>query len=429
MREIKDSIYQVGPIRVHTIPTKKFKTNTLVLYMRAPLEEETVTKRAILPHILQSATTNLRSRKEIRERLAKLYGANFSVDVLKKGENHVLTFQIDVANEKYLKDSEPLFSEAVQLLSQVVLQPLTEDGAFAKKIVEAEKRSLKQRIQSIYDDKIRYANSRIVQEMCKDEPYGILVYGREEAIDELTSFQLFEYYKQALASDEIDLYLIGDFEEQTVIEQINEHFQFPGTNRKITHETASVLPNEVKEHVVFEEQDINQGKLHIGYRAFTTFADEDYYALQVFNGIFGGFSHSKLFMNVREKNSLAYYVASRYESHKGLIMIMAGIEFDKYEQALQIIHAQMDEMKAGQFDDEAISQTKEMLKNQLLETVDTARGTVELLYHNVISDHKRLLTEWIEGIEKVTHEDIVAVANKIKLDTIYFLKGKEGEVE
>ena len=427
MREIKDSNHDVGAIRVHTIPTKKFKTNTLVLYMRAPLEEATVTKRAILPQILQSATMKLRSRKEIRERLAELYGANFFVDVLKKGENHVLTFQMDIANEKYLKDSEPLFVEALELLSQVITQPLTEGEGFAEKIVEAEKRSLKQKIQSIYDDKMRYANSRIVEEMCTDEPYGILVYGKEEAIDTLTPQQLFTYYQQVLSNDEIDLYLIGDFEETEAMRQISEHFQIPGTARKLTHETASVIPTEVKERVVFEEQDIQQGKLHIGYRTFTTYADDDYYALQVLNGIFGGFSHSKLFMNVREKNSLAYYVASRYESHKGLIMIMAGIEFDKYEQALEIIKVQMDEMKAGQFDDKLISQTKEMLKNQLLETVDTARGTIELLYHNVISDHHRSLTEWIEGIEKVTHDDIVAVASKVQLDTIYFLKDKDGE--
>ncbi len=147
--------------------------------------------------------------------------------------------------------------------------------------------------------------------------------------------------------------------------------------------------------------------------------------MQVCNGLFGGFSHSKLFINVREKESLAYYAASRLESHKGVMMVMSGIEFNKYERAVEIIKEQFQAMKKGDFTDQEVEQTKAMIKNQILETADVARGFVELAYHQVVSGYKRTMEEWLNQVDAVTKEDLIRVANKVKLDTIYFLKGKE----
>src|SRR5690606_14795025 len=116
---------------------------------------------------------------------------------------------------------------------------------------------------------------------------------------------------------------------------------------------------------------------------------------QVLNGIYGGFAHSKLFLNVREKASLAYYAASRLESHKGLMMVMSGIDDKNYAQAVSIINEQMDAVKKGDFTDQEISQTKAVIKNQLLETIDSARGIIEVLYHNVVSNQQITLDDWL----------------------------------
>ncbi len=146
-------------------------------------------------------------------------------------------------------------------------------------------------------------------------------------------------------------------------------------------------------------------------------------------GFLGGFSHSKLFINVREKASLAYYAASRLESHKGLLMVMSGIEAKNYDQATTIIREQMDAMKKGDFTDQEIEQTKAVINNQLLETTDTSRGLVEILYHNVIANQNFTVDDWIQGINKISKQDIIEVAKKIELDTIYFLTGLEGNGE
>jgi predicted Zn-dependent peptidase len=163
----------------------------------------------------------------------------------------------------------------------------------------------------------------------------------------------------------------------------------------------------------------------MGYRTNIIYGDPDYFALQVFNGIFGGFSHSKLFINVREKASLAYYAASRLESHKGLMMVMSGIDLKNYDQAVGIINEQMEAMKKGDFTDQELTQTKAVIQNQILETIDTSRGLTEILYHNVVAHTEIPLEKWIDDMQKTTKEEIVAVANKIDLDTIYFLTGTE----
>jgi predicted Zn-dependent peptidase len=347
-----------------------------------------------------------------------------STDVQKKGEEHVITIRLDVANERFLSDTTPLFEQAISLLAEVVLQPHVENGAFSPNVVESEKRSLKQRIQSVYDDKMRYANVRVTEEMCKDEPFALTAFGTEKEVDTITSQSIYDYYQEVLDSDLFDLYMVGAIDIQQAERVVAEKFQKLSTKSSSLYQTSP--SPEVKDiKIVDEKQDVKQGKLHMGFRTYTTYADQDYVAMQVCNGLYGAFSHSKLFMNVREKESLAYYAASRFESHKGIMMVMSGIEFSKYDRAVEIIKEQFEAMKQGDFTEAEVEQTKAMLKNQLLETADVARGFVELSYHQVVSGKKRSIDEWLKEIDAVTKEDIVQVAGKVQLDTIYFLRGKE----
>ncbi len=422
--EVKQT--QVNGINLHVVETNKYKTNTIVLHIKSPLVKETVTNRALLPYILQNGTERFPSRQEIRSYLDELYGATLSVDVGKKGENQILSFRMDVSNENFLRDKSPLLEEAIKLLADIILRPSLEAGVFKPQVVENEKRNLKQQIQSIFDDKLRYANMRVTEEMCKDEPYGLNVWGYEAEIDEITREALYEQYTTMLKNDSFDLFVVGDVNNDEINQMVQNHFTFDNDRKPNSVQNDRQPKTDiVKENVVFEEQDVKQGKLHIGFRTNTTFNDDDYFAMQMFNGIFGGFSHSKLFINVREKASLAYYASSRYESHKGILMVMSGIEFSKYDQAVSIIKEQLESMQNGDFTDQEIAQTKAVLKNQLLETIDVAKGHVELLYHNSIASKSRSINDWLTGIENVNKEEIVKVAEKIQLDTIYFLKGKE----
>ncbi|WP_338452110.1 pitrilysin family protein [Niallia oryzisoli] len=419
MGVLSENIIDVTGMKLHIIPTEKYKTNTIVFKMKAPLDKENVTKRALLPHVLQSNSKKFPTTSLLRSYLDELYGATFNVDLGKKGEYHIISFSIEAANEKFLSDSTPLMEKAFEFLAEVLINPNVDGHSFDQTTVGNEKRSLKQRIQSVYDDKMKYSNFRLIQEMCKEEPYSLHVHGQLEDVDSITAESLYDYYQSALREDELDLYVVGDVTSEEVVKIVNNLFHFSDRTPKNLDEKGPQTKKEAKE--IKEAQDVKQGKLNIGYRTNVLYGDEDYYALQVFNGIFGGFSHSKLFINVREKASLAYYVASRLESHKGLMLVMSGIDNKNYEQAVSIIKEQMTAMTAGEFSDEEIDQTKAVIKNQLLETIDNARGMVEILYHNVVSKENISLDHWISAMDQVTKDEIIKIAGKIELDTIYFL--------
>lgn len=425
MLRIPEKIVKNPGYKLHVVNTNKYKTNTLVWKMKAPLEKETVTLRALLPHVLQSSTETYPSTTKLRTYLDDLYGASLFVDLAKKGEYHIMTFTMEIANEKFLTDSTPLLAKAFELLTEIIFKPNLDNNAFTKDTVEKEKRTLKQRIQSIYDDKMKYSSVRLIEEMCKDEPFQLEANGVKEDVDAITPEALYSYYKKALSEDEIDFYVIGDVSEEEVKNLAGQFITLEERTPKPVHrhERKSIeTPQEV-----IEKQDVKQGKLNIGYRTNVYYGDEEYYALQVFNGIFGGFSHSKLFINVREKASLAYYAASRLESHKGLLLVMSGIDHKNYDKAVSIIKAQMEAIQNGDFTEEELSQTKAVIKNQLLETIDVARGLVEVLYHNVMVGKDITLEEWFQKTDTVTKEDIVDVSKNIQLDTIYFLTGTEGQ--
>ena len=421
-----EQIQKFPGFNLHTVKTDKFKTNNIVIKWKAPLEKENITKRALLPYVLQNSSQKYSTTTALRSYLEELYGATFFVDLSKKGEHHIVSFSLEIANEKFLSDPTPLLKKGIEFLAEIIFHPHASNQTFDEKTVENEKRALKQRIQSVYDDKMRYSSFRLIQEMCKEEAYSISVNGEKEEVDEISAKDLYAYYEKALNEDQIDVYIVGDLDVEEVAGYAETLFPFKERQIKTIDRKTTHAVEKAKE--IKEVQDIKQGKLNIGYRTNVVYGDGDYFALQVFNGIYGGFSHSKLFLNVREKESLAYYAASRVESHKGLLLVMSGIDQQNYEKAVSIINEQLDLMKKGEFTDEEIMQTKAVIHNQMLETLDTPRGMIEVFYHNAVSGVSVEMADWLQSISKVSKEEIQEVAGKIELDTVYFLTGSEGNV-
>lgn len=426
MNLIAEKTVEKNGYSIHFIPTKKFKTLTFVAKLRSPLSKETITKRALLPSVLREATKNYPNRKALHLKLDDLYGAVLSIDGVKKGESHIISFRMEVANGKYLPDNEDVTEEALQLLRELLFDPYLENDRFSEKIVNREKINLKQKIQAIRDDKIRYANTRLIDEMCKDEAYSTHVNGYESDLETIDSDNLYQYYKDMLMTDQLDIYVVGDIDPDEMEKVINSTFDLSERKNIQDIETDTAKRN-VQPKEVIEKEPLQQAKLHIGYRTNTVYADEDYPALQVFNGVFGGFPSSKLFINVREKNSLAYYASSQVESHKGLLFVFSGIAPEDFEKARDIIREQMQEMKAGNFTEEEMNEAKEMIIHYFREAMDSNHGLVELFYQQRLAGIGCSLAEVMKSIREVTKEDVVRVGQKIEEDTLYLLTASGGE--
>src|SRR5690625_700280 len=272
-----------------------------------------------------------------------------------------------------------------------------------------------------------YANMRLIDELCAGEPYALHTHGYEEDLAQLTAADLYEYYQTMLTEDRFDIYVLGEINASEVEEKVSQVM----SEKQITSPVTAVeaKPNSVKEkpQTIIEKQTVQQAYLHFGFRTNSTFRDNSYFAFHVFNGLLGGFPNSKLFLNVREKHSLAYYAASRIESHHGLLFVFSGIEVSNYEKAQTIIAEQFAEMKAGHFTEQEVAETKGLIISELKETMDSPYGMIELLYQQVVGNKEFPPDLFIERIQQVTREDVINVAKKIELDTVYLLTNEEGE--
>ncbi|SER08035.1 Predicted Zn-dependent peptidase [Gracilibacillus ureilyticus] len=403
---------------LHLLHTKKFKTINISFKFTANLNRDTVTKRALLPYVLQQGTENYPTATKLRQKLDELYGAILHIDSSKKGEKSITTIRMELANERYLSNKTSLLDDSLALLQEVIYSPKTKDGGFDPKIFDREKKTLKSKMDALTEDKMSLANTRLIEEMCADEPYRLRVHGFEEDLADITPADLYKYYQYMLQNDHLDVFVVGDIENlpmDSKIDRIVSREKQPNLEKTIPYSKNS------QADTLIETDKIQQAKLHFGYRTNILYDDTDYAALHVFNGLFGGFPSSKLFMNVREKHSLAYYAASRIESHKGLLFVFSGIAPEQYEKAKEIILEQMDQMQQGEFTDQQVDETKEMTINQLKETLDNPQGMIELHYQRVLAKSSLLPDQLIANVKKVTKEDVLKVAEKIKLDMIYLL--------
>lgn len=414
---------EVNQINVHVLPTDKYKTNTIVVNIQRPLTPEAITQTALLPQVLRRGTKTHPSLKQIKEHLDGLYGATFYGNVMKRGERHILQFGLDIANERYLSDTTPLLEQGIAFIGEILTEPATDGDGFVSQYIQTEKQNLRQRIDSLIDDKMRYAAERCIQEMCKDEPYGLFNYGDREQLDAIDGKTLYTTFRDMLREAPIDVFVVGDVDPETVTAAVEQHLSIErGNVRAITVPQVHRQVTEVRQ--VIERLNVQQGKLNLGLRTQTAITDDDYIPLMVYNGVLGGFPHSKLFINVREKESLAYYAASRLESHKGLMTIQSGIEINNFERALSIIEKQLDDMQSGQISDTEIEKTQIMLSNQLREMQDRPHQLIDFHYHGVLSGKMRSLDDFLTGISETKKRDLEEIARKVTLDTVYFLRNR-----
>ncbi|MBD2862004.1 EF-P 5-aminopentanol modification-associated protein YfmF [Paenibacillus oceani] len=416
----------VGNVRLHVLPTDQFKTYAISVYIGRPLNESSVTPVALTPFVLRRGTSSLPETKQFRERQDDLYGAGFGFDIYKRGDYQIVQFRMDMIHDDFVSDSGSMLEQALQFVGEAITDPVLENGAFRTKYVEAEKDTLRKRIEAIINDKIRYAAERCMEEMCKNEPYRLHPLGKVADMAAITPESLYASYKQWLAESPIDVYVVGNTTLAEVKPLVEAAFKW---NRP-----QSVAYNQKPEHrqveqvnTVVERLDVTQGKLNMGLRTYVTYSDDDYPAMLMYNGILGGYPHSKLFLNVREKESLAYYASSRLDGHKGILTIQSGIEFANYEKAVDIIQKQIAQMNEGQYSDLELSQTRAMISNQLRESQDSAYETISLDFNNQLSGKVRSAAELIEQIGRVDVEAIRRVAQGVKLDTVYFLRDRKGE--
>ena len=406
-------------VKLTLIPESKFKTNLISVYIQRKLDRNEVTKNALLPGILKSGCNKYKTLGQLTDREEELYGSYLHAGASKRGESQVLGFSILSVNEKYL--DEKILGQCIEFLNEIINNPLVIDGGFNEEYLNIEKEILKDSIMSIINDKGNYAMKRTNEIMFEGEPYSINGKGYIEDLDNIDRVSLYEHYKEVLKTSPIEIMIEGEFEETEVVELIKEKFQFDrGNIIDIPKEEYYKEVDEVKE--VKETMDIAQGKLVMGYRCNVDYLDEEkYYSLLLGSRILGGGADSKLFINVREKESLCYTIYSTIQKSKSTMMVCSGIEAQNYEKTVNLVKEQVQKLKDGDITESEISNAKIAFINSLNSLNDEIGRISDFYFSQSISKNKSDLDQIKNMINKSTKEDIVEAVKNIELDTIYFL--------
>lgn len=412
-------------IKIHKIETNQFKTNLYAVFLATPLKRENVTKDALIADVLRRGTKNIISQDKISKELEEMYGASFDCGIEKTGDNHIIKFYLEALNEEFLPEKEELTQKCINILLDIVTNPFVENNGFKQEYVDGEKENLKQIINGKIDNKARYSLDRCIEEIFKGEPYGLYKYGYVEDLEKITPQNLYEYYKELIKNCKIDIYYSGIFDNDNTEKIIEKRLQ---ENNIESRNAEYVINNEMTEKkqksetkTVEESMDVTQGKLVLGLQIDDNNKNSRF-AASVYNAILGGGANSKLFQNVREKNSLAYTASSSYIRTKNVILVHCGIDIEKYEKALETIKEQIEDMKKGNFTDKDIEDAKKLIISSVKSISAEQDTEITYDYGQELSNEHTTIKDYQQNIEQVKREQIVDIANKININTIYFLK-------
>lgn len=403
---------------------EKFKTNTISVFFNIPLKKETVTYAALLPAVMKRGTKKHKTMNEISVYLDELYSATLHAGIRVKGDGETLYFTIEYIRDEFIGES--LTGKIIELLKEFVFEPLTGDSGFNEDYLKGEKQNLKNAIEGLINDKREYVEFKCREAMFGGEGYGMFEAGRVEDLPGITGSSLYDFYSGVISGAKVDVFAGGSFSD-SALDEIRSELCEAFTERRAEYVETEIAAAAGETRNITEEIPVVQSKLCIGLRCGIEPTSKMYYALILGSCVFGGSPFSKLFNNVREKLSLAYYATSRVERFKSTMFISCGIETDKYSAALGEIMAQFEKMKNGEIEDSEIENSKLYMKSRFTSMKDSLRTMEDYYLSQAIMNNDGGIDELIERIDKVTKEEIVEAFKRIEPDVIYFLKGNISE--
>ena len=403
------------------IKNSRFNTTLISCNFFLPLEKNTVAEYALLPFILTTCSKKYPDFSKLNYKLNRLYGASLDASTEKYGDYQLLKMTISVINDRYTLDGESLVKQAAELICGLVFEPSCENGAFLPSDLAREKRKAIEHIRGEYSEKRVYAKKRLLEEMYKDEPYGLSKCGRIEDVEKITGESLYKAWENMLKTAFIRFNVVGAEMPSGLFDDITERFSAVKreniTNCKISSLTkAAETPNNVIENMA-----VNQGKLVMGFSSEMIGNDENSLPLLVMGDIFGGGPYSRLFSNVREKMSLCYYCSASTVRQKGLLTVESGIETVNAEKAEKEILNQLNIIKNGEFSDFEFESSIKSLCDSFMGYNDS-QTSIDTWYTVKVNNNEVYSPEEIvEKIKLITREDVINAAKGIKLHTVYKL--------
>lgn len=410
----------LGSFKLHLIKTDLFKTITMKVMFHTPIIKEDITKRNILSDILLTSSKKYATRRDLNIKSEELYAADIYTSNQRIGNYITTSFILQTLNDKYTEDGN--FASSVEFLHEIIFNPDLIDNKFKDEKLELVKSNAKIALESIKENSANYSIIRLKEEYDNKSSVSYRMTGYLDDLEKINTQNLYDYYEKMIENDYVDIFVIGNINIKELLLIIKKYFKFRKVKkRKKSYELDYHLPRK-KVKTIKEVTSNNQAKLAIALSISKLKDFDKKYSLLILNIILGGTADSKLFKEVREKNSLCYTIRSSYSRLDNLMIISAGIDNINYDKVLDLINKILDDIKKGKFNESDISVAKEYY-NSLTESIveSPARLINESFSEKILGVDS--LEKRKENINKITKKDIIRVSKKLNIDTIFLLEG------
>lgn len=378
----------------------------------------------MLAEMMETSNADFPNPSLLSKKLSSMYGAIFGTNVLKYGNQHVLRIILSVVNEKYLPSYKSVLHAGIKFLHSVIFNPqIVANRCFNQDIFKRQQNNMISYLNSLNDDKQFYSTMQLRKIYYTNEKNhrGFLL-GTPNQIQTVNSEELYHYYLNTINQNNIKINVLGDVDAEEILNQFKQfHFKPRRTNSG-----EIVFHPKLNHHIQNRSQilNINQGKLSIGYHLPVYLNDKYYYAALMFNALFGGTPQSKLFLNIREKHSLAYYADSIYNALTGTLLVESGIDAKNEKRVIKLIDQQLLDIQRGNFSDKMIRNAKADLINEKISSLDDPKYLLE--QYAILSNIGKIpnIDRWCNQINRITKFDIMKIAQSLNLKATFFL-GKE----
>lgn len=413
-------------IKVDYFWTNKFKNNTIVIDFITNLKFEDFAKRAILADIMDNSNLTYPKKSLLAKKLSAMYGANFAVTVLKNSNNHILRVIINFVNEEFLLEKKSLFLEVINFLKEVLYNPLIEEQGFDHKIFNLQKDNLVDYLISLKDNPRFYANTELKKLYYENNPQNAkLIIGNENDYQKLNRIDVYKYYQKMIYQDDIEIKLLGDFDNIDFIQEFNDLFEYRKTNKKRLE-----WHNSFSKHDLVEITENYQGQGSIlGLAYYLPFKKtvKSYFITLILNGLLTINNHSLLFDEIREKNSFAYYINSNYSIFDEMLTIQTGIDANDKTEVINLVNLQFDRIIQMNYSNELLKNVKLTLTDDLLTRFDSQRGIISEMTLVNFFDLKLENPDKIKLINEISKKDIADFFKSVQIQATYLLVGDNND--
>lgn len=409
-------------VTLRCVRDTRFKQGCLSFQLVRPMCRAEAAMNALLPAVLLRGTRRCPDLRAVTQRLDELYGAAVSPLVRRVGDYQTTGVYCSFMDDRFALPGDRVLIPMLDFLRELLLDSPRENGAFLSDFVESEKKNLISTIESDRNDKRVYAIQRLLRTMCAEDSFGIPRLGEIEDVAAVTPEGLTAHNRKILRTSPIQILYVGSAAEEQVIDALRPLLASLEREPMTLPAQTAFTPGQGSD--ITETLDVAQGKLCMGFTTPFTNRSPELPAMQMLSVIFGGGMTSKLFQNVREKMSLCYSIDAAYYGAKGILLVNAGIDFDKEAVTRQEILRQLDACRNGEITQSEMTAAREALLSSLRSVPDSPGSIENFVSTSALSGLVYSREAYMEAVENVTLADVVRCANSVCLNTTYFLKGE-----